>query len=99
MGIEQKLLEMDEQLLVTCTCDTALSNFHVTYPGRRTGRSGPIAWPPCATDLNLLDFFFGDHMKSLVYETPVGTVEDINALIILASLDIGYTSDLLEGVR
>ncbi|GFY00282.1 hypothetical protein TNCV_4710841 [Trichonephila clavipes] len=45
---------------------------------RRVGRwtVPPIAWSPRSSDLNLVDFFFWGHLKSLVYEMPVATVED-----------------------
>ncbi|GFW66502.1 hypothetical protein TNCV_3310211 [Trichonephila clavipes] len=37
-----------------------------------------------SSDLNSSDFFWG-HLKSLVYETPVATVEDITVRIFIAS--------------
>ncbi|GFW81246.1 transposable element Tcb2 transposase [Trichonephila clavipes] len=50
-------------------------------------------------NLNLLYFFFWDHLKSLVYETPVATVENLTAGIAVVSTDIASTQDLLESVR
>ncbi|GFV61220.1 uncharacterized protein TNCV_500121 [Trichonephila clavipes] len=39
-------------------------------------KGGPVTWPPRSADFNTLDFFFWGHLKSLVYETLVTTVED-----------------------
>ncbi|GFV73745.1 hypothetical protein TNCV_3548941 [Trichonephila clavipes] len=41
----------------------------------------------------------GGHLKSLVYETLVATVEDLTALIVVPSADIASTSGLFELVR
>ncbi|GFX14245.1 uncharacterized protein TNCV_1767391 [Trichonephila clavipes] len=51
-------------------------HLHVTYPRKWIERRGPVALPPRSTDLNPLDFFFRGHLKSLVYETPMITMED-----------------------
>ncbi|GBM07897.1 hypothetical protein AVEN_96510-1 [Araneus ventricosus] len=45
-----------------------------------------------SSDLKPLDFFFWGHMKSLVYQTPVDTVEDLAAGDI-ASTPEQYQSD------
>ncbi|GFW96049.1 uncharacterized protein TNCV_957631 [Trichonephila clavipes] len=60
---------------------------------------GPVARPPRSPNLNFLDFFFWDHLKSLVYETLVATVEDFILGIFVASIEITRTSDFLEPVR
>jgi hypothetical protein len=36
------------------------------FPGHWIGRGGPIAWPPHSYDLNPLDFYLWNHLKSLV---------------------------------
>jgi hypothetical protein len=36
------------------------------FPGRKIGRGGPIAWPPRSSDLNPLDFYLWEYLKSLV---------------------------------
>ncbi|GFU40549.1 hypothetical protein TNCV_3229521 [Trichonephila clavipes] len=48
---------------------------------------------------HLLDFLFWNHLKSLVYETPVATVEDFTYRIVVASADMGSTLDLFERVQ
>lgn len=59
------------------------NHLNSTYPGKWIGRSGPVAWPARSPDLNPLDFFVWGHLKSLVYETPVDTPEDLPIMIIL----------------
>ncbi|GFU15394.1 hypothetical protein TNCV_1045931 [Trichonephila clavipes] len=39
------------------------------------------------------------HLKSLVYDMPLSTMEDLTTRIIVASDDISSTSDLFEHVR
>ncbi|GBN40441.1 hypothetical protein AVEN_125888-1 [Araneus ventricosus] len=53
-----------------------------TYPVRWIGRGGSVAWPLRSPYLNPLDFFFWGHTKSLVYETPVDSAEDLVARIV-----------------
>lgn len=75
------------------------NHLDATYPGRWIGRGGPVAWPPRSPDLNPLDFFFWGHLKSLVYQTPVDTLEDLTARIVVASADIASTPGMFERVR
>ncbi|GFY13000.1 uncharacterized protein TNCV_665661 [Trichonephila clavipes] len=72
---------------------------HATYTERWTGRGGHVAWPPCSPDLSPLVFFFSNHLKSFVYETPVITMEDLIARIIDASTVLSSTPDLFEWDR
>ena len=51
-------------------------------------RSGLIVWPAHSPDLAPLDYFLWGHMKSLVYETPVGSEEDLLAWVMTAA-DVG----------
>ncbi|GFW55695.1 uncharacterized protein TNCV_120791 [Trichonephila clavipes] len=51
------------------------STMGTVYPGRWIGRSGPINWPARLPYLSYLDFFLWDHMKSLVYASPVDSDE------------------------
>ncbi|GFW92216.1 uncharacterized protein TNCV_3541021 [Trichonephila clavipes] len=60
---------------------------HATSPRRWIRRGGPVALPPLSLDLYHLDFFFWGHMKSIVFETSVTTVEDITAKIVVTSAD------------
>lgn len=58
---------------------------------RWIGRGGPIAWPPRSPDMTPLDFYLWGHMKSLVYETPVESEEDLVARILAAAQEIETT--------
>jgi hypothetical protein len=70
-----------------------------TYPGRWIGKGGPVAWPPRSPDLTSLDFFLWGHVKSLVYATPVETVEDLTARIFNACEVVQHTPGIFERVR
>ena len=52
------------------------------------GLGGLIAWPGRSSDQTPLDYFLWSHMKSLVYETPVDSEEDLIAQV-MAAADIG----------
>ena len=47
------------------------------FKNRWIGRGGSIAWPPRSPDLTSLDFFLWGYLKSVVYETPVESREDL----------------------
>jgi hypothetical protein len=44
---------------------------NITYHNQWTGREGPTAWPPCSPDLDPLDFYLWEHLKTFVYAAPV----------------------------
>ena len=54
------------------------------YTNRWIGRRGPTAWPARYSDLNPLDFYLWGHLKAIVYDTPVATVEALRNRIIVA---------------
>ena len=47
---------------------------------------------------NSLDFFLWGHMKSLIYETPVNSREDLVARIVAAAGEVQDKPDMLERV-
>jgi hypothetical protein len=47
------------------------------YHDRWIGRGGPTAWPPRSPDLNPLDFYPWEHIKSLAYAAPVDNEETL----------------------
>ncbi|GFV87490.1 hypothetical protein TNCV_3281281 [Trichonephila clavipes] len=53
------------------------NHLYASYPGRRIGLGKTVAWPTRFSDLNPLDIFF-KNLKSLVYETSIARVDDIN---------------------
>ncbi|GFU15710.1 hypothetical protein TNCV_1269241 [Trichonephila clavipes] len=76
------------------------SHFSITYyPLHILVGSTPyisVAWPPGFPDFNSLDFFLCGHLKLLVYETSVATVENLMSRILIASTDIARTLDLFK---
>jgi hypothetical protein len=52
------------------------------YTNRWIGRRGPIAWPARSPDLNPLEYYLRGHLKTIVYDTPVATVEVLRNRII-----------------
>ncbi|GFX32849.1 uncharacterized protein TNCV_889851 [Trichonephila clavipes] len=66
---------------------------------RWIGRGGPVHWPPRSSDLSCLDYFFWGQMKSLVYETPVNSAEELVARISAAAGEIRNTPEMLSNVQ
>lgn len=71
----------------------------IVYPNRWIGRGGPQEWPPRSPDLNSLDFFLWGHLKSLVYTSPINTVEDLRGRIVAACNRIKHTPGIFHRVR
>ncbi|GFU89685.1 transposase-like protein [Trichonephila clavipes] len=57
------------------------NHLDATCGERWIGRGGPVHWPPRSPDLSCLDYFFWGQMKSLGYETPVNSAEELVARI------------------
>ncbi|XP_017885361.1 histone-lysine N-methyltransferase SETMAR-like [Ceratina calcarata] len=71
---------------------TAVTNhLNSTFGEKWIGRRGPVPWPARSPDLNPLDFFFWGHFKTLVYSTPVNTLEDL-------VLRIQFTAGIIKNV-
>jgi hypothetical protein len=62
---------------------------------RWIGRNGPVLWPARSPDLNPCDFFLWGHLKQIVYETPVNTVEELTVRVNNAAQSIRRNSDML----
>lgn len=76
-------------------CEYLNNNFH----NRWIGRSGPQPWPPRSPDLNCLDFFLWGHLKTLVYSTPIHTVEELKIRITDSCETIRNTPGIFYRVR
>ncbi|GFY16165.1 transposase-like protein [Trichonephila clavipes] len=63
------------------------------------GRGGPVHWPPRSPDHSCLDYFFWGQMKSLVFETPVNSTEELVVRISAAAGEIRNTPEMLSNVR
>ena len=66
------------------------------YPNRWIGRGGPQEWPPRSPDLNSLDFILWGHLKTLVYTSPINTVEQLREIIVAACDRIKNTSGIFH---
>jgi len=63
------------------------------------GRGGPVPWPPHFPDLTCLEFFFWGHIKSLVYESPFTSEEDLVARLSVADGHVIDMPDVFSNVR
>lgn len=67
------------------------------FPDRWIGRQGPILWPPRSPDLNPLDFFLWGHLKNYVYQTPVESVQELEARIMRGMRTV--TPEMLNSLK
>ncbi|GFX52201.1 uncharacterized protein TNCV_574041 [Trichonephila clavipes] len=74
------------------------NHLDATCGERWIGRGGPVHWPPRSPDLSCLDYFFWGQMKSLMYETPVNSAEELVARISAAAGEIRNTPEILSNV-
>ena len=51
------------------------------FPGKWTGRRGPIEWAPRSPDLTPLDFFLWGYLKQKVYMTPIKDLAELRLKI------------------
>ncbi|GFS62282.1 uncharacterized protein TNCV_5031501 [Trichonephila clavipes] len=58
-----------------------------------------VNWPSRSPDLSCQDYFFWGQMKSLVYETPVNSAEELVACISAAAGEMRNTPEMLSNVR
>ena len=95
---------LDDDLILTRHCmwfmhDGAPAHFSFqareflnhNYNNRWTGRGGTQPWPPRSPDLNSLDFFLWGHLKTLVYNTPINSEEELRTRIIVGCETIRNT--------
>ncbi|GFV09067.1 uncharacterized protein TNCV_2951491, partial [Trichonephila clavipes] len=75
------------------------SALDTAYSDQWIGRGGPINWPARSHDLSFLDFFPWGHMKSVVYLSPVDSVEALVARIPVVAGDIWEMSGAFANVR
>ncbi|PRD19029.1 UNVERIFIED_CONTAM: hypothetical protein NCL1_58654 [Trichonephila clavipes] len=61
------------------------NHLDTVYGQHWIGRGAPVPWPPRSPELSCLDFFFSGHIKSLVYEGPVTSAEDLVARLSVAA--------------
>ncbi|GBM45807.1 hypothetical protein AVEN_55563-1, partial [Araneus ventricosus] len=49
---------------------------------------GPVRWPPRSPDLSTIDYFLRGHLKVIIYETPVDSIEDAVARVSIAAVSV-----------
>ncbi|GBN01510.1 hypothetical protein AVEN_140398-1 [Araneus ventricosus] len=74
-------------------------HLNAPYDQQRTGRGGPVLWPARSPDLTCRDYFLWGYVKSLVYETPVNSAEDLVARIAAAAGEVRDTPGIFANVR
>jgi hypothetical protein len=74
---------------------------HLTrrYGQRWVGRGGPAPWPPRSPDLNPVDYCVWGHVKRLVYNSAVVTVEELQHRIEGACQQVSNDPGVLERIR
>ena len=75
------------------------SSFSSVYSACWVGENGTVSWPPRSPDLTPLDFFLWGHMKSVIFETPVNTQEELAARIVATAAEIREHRDRLLRVH
>ena len=77
------------------------SDQHLTviYSDRWIGRGGSMAWPPRSPDLTLMDSFLWDHIKALIYMSPVECEEHLSARSAEAAATIRQQPSIFERSR
>ncbi|GBM43261.1 hypothetical protein AVEN_154582-1 [Araneus ventricosus] len=74
-------------------------HLNATYGQQWIGWGGPVLWPPRSPDLTCLDYFLWGYVKSLVYETPVNSAEDLAARIAEVAGEVRDTPGFFANVR
>lgn len=70
-----------------------------TYGEKWIAREGPVPWPPRSPDLNPLDFFLWGHLKSIVYSSPVVSLQNLRQCIENGIENIRQMPGVFERVR
>lgn len=69
------------------------------FRNRWIGRGGPVPWPARSPDLNPLDFYLWGHLKTLVYNSQIDTVDELRLKILNGIETIRQTPGIFERVR
>ncbi|GBM48260.1 hypothetical protein AVEN_58752-1 [Araneus ventricosus] len=63
------------------------------------GRDGPVAWPTHSPDLSSIYFFLfwrGVFLEALIWETPTGSEENLNAKLSFAAATVRDILGIIE---
>ena len=72
---------------------------NVTHGQQWIGRGGPVLWPARSPDLTCFHYFLWEYVKSLVYEAPVDSAEDLVTRIAAAAGEVWDTPGILAKIR
>lgn len=78
---------------------TARRYLNRKFPNHWVGRGGPTPWPPRSPDLNAMDYYFWGHLKQIVYATPVDSIDDLRAKIVIGFEQIRNMSGVFQRIR
>ena len=70
--------------------------FNDNYFDGWIGRYSKHAWPPRSPDLNVCDFYLWDHLKQIVYSTPVNSLDELQVRLLNAAKEIRRNNPLLS---
>ncbi|GBN42496.1 hypothetical protein AVEN_156621-1 [Araneus ventricosus] len=85
-------------LIFLSTTDVRL-HLNAKYGQQWIGWGGPVLWPARSPDLICLDYFLWGYVKSLVYENPVNSAEDLVVRIAAAAGEVRDTPGIFANVR
>lgn len=72
---------------------------NIRFPQKWIGRNGPTKWPPRSPDLNPCDFFLWGHMKQLVYNEPINSVEQLTNKVNAVAEELRQNPRLISNVQ
>ncbi|GFT67465.1 uncharacterized protein TNCV_2360751 [Trichonephila clavipes] len=75
------------------------TNKNATFEARWIGCGGPVPWPPRSPDLSSFDYFLWEHLKNLVYATPLDSDENLVSRISEAAAHAHEIPSVFERAR
>lgn len=79
-------------------CVPVRDHLNAHFRNQWIGRGGPVPWPARSPDLNPLDFYLWGHLKTLVYNSQIDTVDELRLRILNAIETIRQTPGIFERV-
>ena len=63
------------------TARVVLAGLQEKFPGRVISKGGNVPWPPRSPDVSINDFFLWEHVKNVVYSSPVRSIRQLKQRI------------------
>ncbi|GBM24299.1 hypothetical protein AVEN_158861-1 [Araneus ventricosus] len=67
---------------------------NANFEGRWIARSRPDRWSYRSPDLSSIDYFLWRHLKVIIYETPVDSIEKLVARLSFVAAGVRETPDI-----